>query len=200
MEAEEEGGAMEEVVDEDEEDKEENEDEEDKDEEKVFQWEKVVRVASARLRLIWRVCTRSQTLPELQALLRALPAEELAVLDFWADWAAPCKQMNEVADELAKEYPSTLFVKVRTLGDSYLNALGPTQRPALPLTRPVPRPVSSAVNQQIPADDASDVVDAYNVEAVPTFVLLRVRAAPPPRASLVRTRAAHDLDRRGDGC
>jgi len=33
-----------------------------------------------------------------------------------------------------------------------------------------------ASESQVPADDAVDLADQFNVEAVPTFVLLRVRA------------------------
>ena len=50
---------------------------------------------------------------ELEATVKARPAGTLVVLNFWADWAEPCKQMNDVADELAKEHPNALFVQVR---------------------------------------------------------------------------------------
>jgi thiol-disulfide isomerase/thioredoxin len=31
---------------------------------------------------------------------------------FWAPWAEPCKQMTQVVVELAKKYPSALFLDV----------------------------------------------------------------------------------------
>lgn len=34
------------------------------------------------------------------------------VLDFWAEWAQPCKQMNDVFEELAKKYNAIKFIKV----------------------------------------------------------------------------------------
>jgi thiol-disulfide isomerase/thioredoxin len=37
----------------------------------------------------------------------------VSVINFWAPWAEPCKQMNEVAKELAVKYPAALFLQVR---------------------------------------------------------------------------------------
>lgn len=36
----------------------------------------------------------------------------LFVVNFWADWAEPCKQMNEVFTELATRQPSAVFISV----------------------------------------------------------------------------------------
>lgn len=38
----------------------------------------------------------------------------LVVVDYWADWCAPCKQMAPILDELAAAYPDVKFVKVDT--------------------------------------------------------------------------------------
>ncbi|RDB26107.1 Monothiol glutaredoxin-4 [Hypsizygus marmoreus] len=36
----------------------------------------------------------------------------VSLINFWAPWAAPCAQMNEVVQELAKKYPSVLVLQV----------------------------------------------------------------------------------------
>jgi len=36
----------------------------------------------------------------------------VSLLNFWAPWAEPCKQMNEVAIELAKKYPNLLVLEI----------------------------------------------------------------------------------------
>lgn len=35
------------------------------------------------------------------------------VLNFWASWAEPCQQMNEVFQELAGKFPALQFLKVK---------------------------------------------------------------------------------------
>ncbi|KAM5544082.1 hypothetical protein V8D89_002268 [Ganoderma adspersum] len=36
----------------------------------------------------------------------------VSLINFWAPWAEPCKQMNEVVIELAKKYPQVLVLQV----------------------------------------------------------------------------------------
>ena len=43
-----------------------------------------------------------------------LMAPGLVVVDYWADWCAPCKQMAPILDELAAEFGEVKFVKVDT--------------------------------------------------------------------------------------
>ena len=38
--------------------------------------------------------------------------KRISLLNFWAPWAEPCKQMNEVVVELAKKYPQVLVLQV----------------------------------------------------------------------------------------
>ena len=38
--------------------------------------------------------------------------ERVSLLNFWAPWAEPCKDMNEVVLELGKKYPSLLVLQV----------------------------------------------------------------------------------------
>ncbi|KAI0706453.1 glutaredoxin [Earliella scabrosa] len=60
----------------------------------------------------------------------------VSLINFWAPWAAPCKQMNEVVLELAKKYPQVLVL-------------------------------------QVEAETQADIAESFEVEAVPTFVILR---------------------------
>jgi len=46
-----------------------------------------------------------------QSLLSA-DLERVSVINFWAPWAEPCKQMNQVVLELAKKYPQILALQV----------------------------------------------------------------------------------------
>lgn len=34
------------------------------------------------------------------------------VLNFWASWAEPCQQMNQVFTELASKYPNPCYIQV----------------------------------------------------------------------------------------
>jgi thiol-disulfide isomerase/thioredoxin len=47
-----------------------------------------------------------------QELLSA-DLSRVSVINFWAPWAEPCKQMNEVIKELSKKYQQILFLQVR---------------------------------------------------------------------------------------
>lgn len=38
--------------------------------------------------------------------------ERVSLINFWAPWAAPCAQMNEVVRELARKYESLLVLQV----------------------------------------------------------------------------------------
>ncbi|PPR04812.1 hypothetical protein CVT24_007072 [Panaeolus cyanescens] len=46
-----------------------------------------------------------------QDLLNA-DLNRVSIINFWAPWAAPCQQMNDVTRELAKKYPAALFLQV----------------------------------------------------------------------------------------
>ncbi len=44
-----------------------------------------------------------------------LAKHEFVVVDFWAEWCAPCRMISPVIDELAKEYAGkVVFLKVNT--------------------------------------------------------------------------------------
>ena len=48
---------------------------------------------------------------QFQSLL-SQDLNRVSLLNFWAPWAEPCKQMNEVVSELAKKYPTLLVLQV----------------------------------------------------------------------------------------
>ncbi|PWN28928.1 glutaredoxin [Jaminaea rosea] len=62
--------------------------------------------------------------------------DRISVLNFWAPWAEPCQQMNQVIKELAAKYPKVWFLSVE-------------------------------------AESQPDVSESFDVDSVPTFVLLR---------------------------
>ncbi|KAI0926330.1 hypothetical protein AcW1_008539 [Taiwanofungus camphoratus] len=70
---------------------------------------------------------------------QSLLSEDLnrvSLINFWAPWAEPCKQMNVVVQELAKKYPQLLVI-------------------------------------QVEAETQSDIAESFEVESVPSFVILR---------------------------
>ncbi|KAI0050502.1 glutaredoxin [Auriscalpium vulgare] len=73
--------------------------------------------------------------PQFKALLSE-DLSRVSLLNFWAPWAAPCAQMNEVVLELARKYPHVLAL-------------------------------------QIEAEEQSDISESFDIEAVPSFIILR---------------------------
>ncbi len=45
---------------------------------------------------------------------KLIQEHENVVVDFWATWCGPCKMMEPVYEELAREYDNVLFGKVNT--------------------------------------------------------------------------------------
>ena len=60
------------------------------------------------------------TSPEHFQNLLSEDLNRISLINFWAPWAEPCKQMNSVVQELAKKYPQLLVLQVRS-GVSPLN-------------------------------------------------------------------------------
>jgi thiol-disulfide isomerase/thioredoxin len=73
-----------------------------------------------------------------QELLSA-DLSRVSLVYFWAPWAAPCEQMNELVIELARKHEALLVLRVE-------------------------------------AEEQADIADSFDVESVPLFVVLRVRA------------------------
>jgi thiol-disulfide isomerase/thioredoxin len=53
------------------------------------------------------------TSPEQFKELLSKDLNRVSIINFWADFAEPCKQMNQVFQELSKKYPAGLFLQVR---------------------------------------------------------------------------------------
>ncbi|KAF8573938.1 glutaredoxin [Ramaria rubella] len=70
-----------------------------------------------------------------QALL-SQDLERVSLLNFWAPWAEPCTQMNQVVTELARKYKNILVL-------------------------------------QIEAEKLADITESFEIEAVPSFIILR---------------------------
>ena len=53
------------------------------------------------------------TSPDHFKELLSVDLKRVSLINFWATWVEPCKQMNEVVAELAKKYPELLVLQVR---------------------------------------------------------------------------------------
>ena len=80
----------------------------------------------------------------------------VSLINFWAPWAEPCKQMNEVVVELARRHEKVLALQVRLFNclifSTHLDG-----------------------GRQVEAETLQDITESFDVEAVPSFVVLRVR-------------------------
>lgn len=54
------------------------------------------------------------TVDEFKSLMEA-DLERVSLLSFWAPWAAPCQQMNEVVKSLAEKYETIQVLSVSLL-------------------------------------------------------------------------------------
>ncbi|CAO1631787.1 unnamed protein product [Parajaminaea phylloscopi] len=74
--------------------------------------------------------------PEHFTTVMSADLDKVTLLNFWAPWAEPCQQMNDIVKELAAKYPKVQFLNVE-------------------------------------AESQPDVSESFDVDSVPTFVLLR---------------------------
>lgn len=78
------------------------------------------------------------TSPEQFQEILSVDLSRISLINFWAPWAAPCAQMNEVVLELARKYPQLLVL-------------------------------------QVEAEAQGDIAESFEIEAVPSFIILKVR-------------------------
>ena len=86
--------------------------------------------------------------------------QKLSVLNFRADWAEPCAAMDEIAKGLASKHPAANFLEVSLTLYCLLQHLA-----------------DSNLCSKIEAEALPDISESFDVDAVPYFVLLRVRAS-----------------------
>lgn len=95
-----------------------------------------------------------------QSLLTA-DLSRISLINFWASWAEPCIQMNEVVAELAKKYPQLLVLQVRSRPIDAGNCLDPYRL-------------------QVDAEEQADISESFEIEAVPSFIILQASYSPRP--------------------
>ena len=52
------------------------------------------------------------TIEQFQAFLKSAGPSQVVALNFWAPWATPCQQMNQVFAELSLKFPTAKFAQV----------------------------------------------------------------------------------------
>lgn len=89
--------------------------------------------------------------------LMSADLKRISIVNFWAPWAEPCVTMNQVVKELAKKYPAALFLQV----------CNPKKMIILCL-------MIDFDENQVEAEEQSDIAESFDIEAVPSFLILRV--------------------------
>jgi len=50
------------------------------------------------------------TVENFQQVILEASQEKLVLIDFWADWCEPCKDLLPILEKIAGEYANTLFL------------------------------------------------------------------------------------------
>lgn len=95
---------------------------------------------------------------QFQELL-SVDLKRISIINFWAPWAEPCHEMNEVVKELAKKYPAALFLQV-------CNQKKSTYATSHVIYR----------QNQVEAEEQSDIAESFDIQVVPSFMILQVCA------------------------
>ncbi|PFH47997.1 hypothetical protein AMATHDRAFT_49865 [Amanita thiersii Skay4041] len=115
-----------------------------------------------------------------QELLSA-DLNRISLINFWAPWAEPCKQMNEVVSELAKKYPTVLFLQVEAEGqDAIAESFDVEAVPSFVLLR------GHTLLARISGADASALTDALTKHTRPSYTpqsQTSQQPAPPPTSA-----------------
>jgi thioredoxin-like negative regulator of GroEL len=93
---------------------------------------------------------------QFQELLSA-DLKRISIINFWAPWAEPCRQMNELVQELAKKYQAALFLQVCNRIKSIYTTSHVIYR-----------------QNQVEAEEQSVIAESFDIEAVPLVIILQV--------------------------
>ena len=99
--------------------------------------------------------------PEHFKDLLSADLKRVSCLNFWAPWAEPCEAFTATIKELAGKYPQVLFLNVSLLLEEWWEGLEMSLRPVL--------------SDKIEAEDMADISESFNIDSVPTILVLRVR-------------------------
>ena len=98
-----------------------------------------------------------------------------AAVYFWAPWCQPCKQLDEVFAELAKDSQQAAFIRVRCERNGISRAVLPAQ---------TAQDIVSVCCIQVEAEEVPDITDRYGVTVVPYFLVIKVSPTFDPRLGL----------------
>jgi thiol-disulfide isomerase/thioredoxin len=118
----------------------------------------------------WKVFKMSNFIdvnsPEHFKDLLSADLKRVSCLNFWAPWAEPCEAFTATIKELAGKYPQVLFLNVSLLLGEWWEWLEMSLRPVL--------------SDKIEAEDMADISESFNIDSVPTVLVLRVRTHLSP--------------------
>ncbi|OJA08267.1 hypothetical protein AZE42_03774 [Rhizopogon vesiculosus] len=94
--------------------------------------------------------------PRFQELL-SKDLKRISLIYFFAPWAAPCEQMDQVVEGLAKAYPKLLTLRASN------------HRTVLRTTRLI-------TSRQVEAEEQADISESFDINSVPTCLVIQGHA------------------------